>query len=58
MDSDKTWTSCKAYFKEVYAKQKRYNKATRKIRIRKRGKREREKQYFRRQNQGNVLGTE
>ena len=27
-DAENMWTSCKAYFKEIYAKQKRYNKAT------------------------------
>ena len=29
-DAYKAWTSCKAYFKELYAKQNRYNKATEK----------------------------
>ena len=29
-DADKTCTSCKAHFKEIYSKQTRYNKVTRK----------------------------
>ena len=29
-DTSKTWTICKSYFKELYEKQKRYNKATEK----------------------------
>ena len=36
-DAEKTWTTYKYYFKELYANQKRYNKATGKNRIRKRG---------------------
>ena len=28
MDVAKTWTFCKAYFKQIYTKQKSYNKTT------------------------------
>ena len=29
LDADKMWTTCKSYFKELYANQKRYHKAAR-----------------------------
>ena len=30
-DTENTWETCKSYFKEIYTKQKRHNKATGKI---------------------------
>ena len=29
--TDKTWATCKSYFKELYVNHKRYNKATGKL---------------------------
>ena len=56
--TDKTQTTCKSYFKELYAKHKTYNKVAGGVWIKKRIKPEGEERSIRRQHQGHVQGTE
>ena len=55
---DKTWTSFKGYSKELYMKQKRYNKTMRKFLDSKARQTWGRIFFLGRQNQGNVRGTE